>query len=76
VDSLQAGTYCVQAVLTFKILHSSDIIYLCTLYDPSGPCSSVGIAIDYRLDGPGWNPGGVENLRPCRPALEPTQPPV
>jgi len=38
--------------------------------------SSVGIATDYRLDGPGSNPGGDEIFRPSRPALEPTQPPV
>ena len=40
-----------------------------------GPGSSVGIAIDYRLDGPGSNPGGDRNVRPSRPALGPTQPP-
>jgi len=41
-----------------------------------GPGSSVGIATDYRLDGPGSNPGGDEIFCPCRPALGPTQPPV
>ena len=41
-----------------------------------GPGSSVGIATDYGLDGPGSNPGGDENFRPSRPALGPTQPPV
>ena len=41
-----------------------------------GPGSSVGIATDYRLDGPGSNPGGDEIFRPSRPALGPTQPPV
>jgi hypothetical protein len=40
------------------------------------PCSSVGIATDYWLDGPGSIPGGDENFRPSRPALRPTQPPV
>ena len=38
--------------------------------------SSVGIATDYGLDGPGSNPGGDEIFRPSRPALGPTQPPV
>ena len=38
-----------------------------------GPGSSVGIATDYGLDGPGSNP---EIFRPSRPALGPTQPPV
>jgi hypothetical protein len=41
-----------------------------------GPGSSVGIATDYGLDGPGSNAGGDEIFRPSRPALEPTQPPV
>jgi len=38
--------------------------------------SSVGIATDYGLDGPGSNPGGDEIFRPSGPALGPTQPPV
>ena len=42
----------------------------------SGSGSSVGIATDYGLDGPGSNPGGDEIFRPSRPALGPTQPPV
>ena len=41
-----------------------------------GPGSSVGIATDYGLDGPGSNLGGDEIFRPSRPALGPTQPPV
>ena len=41
-----------------------------------GPGSSVGIATDYGLDGPGSSPGGDEIFRPSRPALEPTQSPV
>jgi len=41
-----------------------------------GPGSSVGIATDYGLDGPGLNPGGDEILRPSRPSLGPIQPPV
>jgi len=48
-----------------------------TLYTLSyGPGSSIGIATDYRLDGPGSNPCGDEIFRPSRPALRPTQPPV
>ena len=43
---------------------------------PSGPGSSVGIATDYGLDGPGSNPGGDKIFRPSRPALGPTQSPV
>ena len=39
-----------------------------------GAGSSVGIAADYGLDGPGSNPGGDENFRLSRPALGLTQP--
>jgi len=38
--------------------------------------SSLGIATDYGLDGPGSNPGGYEIFRSSRTALGPTQPPV
>ena len=41
-----------------------------------GPGSSVGIATDYGLDGPGSNPGGDEIFRPSRPALGPTHLPL
>jgi len=41
-----------------------------------GPGSSVGIVIDYGLDGPGSNPGGDEIFRPSRPALWTTLLPV
>ena len=49
---------------------SSRNFYLC------GSGSSVGIATDYGLDGPGSNPSGDEIFRPSRLALRPTQPPV
>jgi hypothetical protein len=38
--------------------------------------SSVGIATDYGLDGPGSNIGGDEIFHPSRPALGYSQPPV
>ena len=40
------------------------------------PGSSVGIATDYGLDGPGIEPRWGEIFRPSGPALGPTQPPV
>ena len=40
-----------------------------------GGGSSVGIATDYGVDGPGSNPVGDEIFRPYKPALGPTQPP-
>ena len=52
----------------------TNIMHYCTKC--CGPGSSVGIATDYELDGPGSNPGGDEIFRPSRPALGPTQPPV
>jgi len=45
-------------------------------YTIFGPGSSVSIATDYGLDGPGSNPGGDEIFRPSRPALGPIRPPV
>ena len=47
-------------------------VYVCVCV----PGSSVGIATDYWLGGPGSNPGGYEIFRQSRPALGPTQPPV
>jgi hypothetical protein len=52
------------------------MIYLHQLYE-SGPASSVGIATDYGLDGPGIeSQKGQDFQRLSRPALGPTQPPV
>jgi hypothetical protein len=31
-----------------------------------GPGSSIGIATDYGLDGPGWNPGGEKDFPPVQ----------
>jgi hypothetical protein len=47
-----------------------------SIYHCDGPGSSVGIANDHGLDGPGSNPGGDEIFHRSRPALGPTQPPV
>jgi len=38
--------------------------------------SSVGVATDYGLEGPGSNPGGDEIFRLSRSTLGPTQPPI
>ena len=51
-------------------------IYMCACVCVCGTGSSVGIATDYGLDGPGWKTGGDEIFRPSRPALGSTQPPV
>jgi len=47
-----------------------------SIYPQCGPGSSVGIATDDGLDGPGSNTGGDEIFRQSRPALGTTQPPV
>ena len=49
---------------------------MCIKFAYFGSGSSVRIATDYGLDGPGLNLGGDEILRPSRPALGPTQPHV
>ena len=51
-------------------------VCVCVCVCVCGPGSSVRIATDYGLDGPGSNPDGDELFRPYRPALGPTQPPV
>ena len=63
--------------------HSSDLFCFIPLryiilntHEVGGPVSSVGIATEYGLDGPGSNPGGDEIFHPYRPVLGPTQPPV
>ena len=53
-----------------SLCFGGNISYYC------GPGSSVGIATDYGLDGPGSNPSGDDIFRQSRPALGPTQPPV
>ena len=60
------------------VLNVHRYIYLSfiSIRERRGPGSSVGIATDYGLDGPGSNPGGDEIFRPSRPALGSTQPPV
>jgi hypothetical protein len=53
-----------------------SLICFCVYICICGLGSSVGIATDYGLDGPGSNPSGDEIFRLSRPALGPTQPPV
>ena len=60
-------------VIYFTFIQQSYcIVILCT----NGPGSSVGIATDYGLDGPGIESLWDEIFRPSRPALGRTQPPV
>jgi len=65
----------------FVITDFADSIWptnlgISTIYLHSKPGNSVGVATDYRLDGPGSNPVGDEIFRSSRPALGPTQSPV
>ena len=59
-----------------KHLQNTSVIVSLYYYFVCGPGSSVGIATDYGLDGPGSNPGGDKIFRSSRQALRPTQPPV
>ena len=52
------------------------LYFYISTFQSSGHGSSVSTATDYRLDGPGLNPGGDEIFHPSRMALGPTQPPV
>ena len=65
-----SGKYVCMYTNKYKYIYTHTYICVC------GPCSSVGIATDYGLDGPGSNPGRDEIFRSTRPALCPTQPPV
>jgi len=55
---------------------SAQTLYIYIYIYIYGPGSSVGIATDYGLDGPGSNPGGDEIFHPSRPVLGLTLPPV
>ena len=70
----------VEDLLTFRklmqVFFKRKIVDMRNVLMEDGPGSSVGIATDYGLDGPGSNPGGDEIFRPSRPALGTTQPPV
>ena len=74
--SLQTG----RCTLLSKCEHCNSVSVCCilsvVLIEALGPGTSVGIATDYGLDGPGSIPGGDEIFRPSRPALGSTQPPV
>jgi len=59
-------------LIFWKTAVINTYVYMCG----SGPGSSVGIATDYGLDGPGSNPGGDDIFRPSRPVLGPTHAPV
>ena len=54
-----------------KVFLCSSLIFTYLSHLKRGSGSSVGIATDYWLGGPGSNPGGDEIFRPSRPALGP-----
>jgi len=60
----------------FYIFDLYLFICVCVCVCVCVPGSSVGIATDYGLEGPGSNPGGDEIFRSSRPAVGPIQPPV
>jgi len=67
---------CIHSLLIFHVKCVYIFFGPLSIHIPCGLGSSVGIATDCELEGPGSNPDGDEIFRPSRPALEPTQPPV
>ena len=63
-------------VYILEYIYVCVCVCVCLCVCVCGPGSSVGIATDYGLAGPGSNPGWDEIFRPSRLALGPTQPPV
>ena len=63
-------------MVLISLVSGLNLLYFYISTSRSGPGSSVVMATDYGLDGPGSNTGGDEIFRPSRPALGPTQPPV
>jgi len=55
--------------LTKKLKIRKLAVFMRYCQNKTGPGSSVGIATDYGLDGPGSNSGGDGIFRPSRPAL-------
>ena len=72
----EGSVLCQHHVLKRQLGQELCLHIACVLINTRGPGSSVGIATDYVLDGPGSNPGGDEIFRPSWPALGPTQPPI
>jgi hypothetical protein len=68
--------YFLQKLDSAKMKIPSVVNFLGVYTKFRGTGSSVGIATDYGLDGPGCNPVGDEIFRRSRPALGPTKPPV
>jgi len=77
-DLSLADTKSKHLFLTYRnrLNNTVQITFMCVIRNRRGPGSSVGIATDYGLDGPGSNPGGEEVFRPSRPALGPTHSPA
>ena len=60
------------ALFLLSVFYIFELLLLLLLWAGS----SVGLATDYGLDGPGSNPDGGEIFHRSRPALGSTQPPV
>jgi hypothetical protein len=68
---------CSLQVLRNTVFFLQCVMFLCFCWPMCGSGSSVGIATDYGLDGPGIESGwGRDFSYTSRPALGPTQPPL
>jgi len=76
VTELGGPTFCETRAVGYQVKMTGTLWNYVRYTLTCGPGSSVGIATDYGLDGPGSNPGGDEIFRLFRPALESTQLPV
>ena len=76
VDYRRFGKPCLSRLQSSSSVAIIDPYFMCSVPLHCGSGSSVGIATDYGLDGPGSNPCGDEIFRPSRAALGPTQSPV
>ena len=64
------------SVTSSRYIYIYIYICVCVCVRACVPRSSVGIATDYGLEGPGSNPSENEIFSPSIPTLAPTQPPV
>ena len=76
LNKIQQSTSQKTLRITHKVLYITTMTVIKNKSTSAAPGSSVGIATDYGLDGPGIESRWGKIFRPSRPPLGPTQPPV